>query len=346
MRAMMKRNVNDALDSLRRALSHRVFGFGLRVGAIGVSAWLGGSFLYSVLKRNQEQRPIAQRWLPRRTKITLVECTPDPHDPQTCVFRFSLPNPSDFTGHAVVSSVLLEAQSGARRLYTPISPPDQRGYVDFAVKQKPGGAFTLSLFGMKVGESIHMRNWKKEYQYRPHQCDTIGYVSGGIGITPALQILNEMFRDDSDRTRMELLLASEVFGQTPFFEKLRQIEREHPDRLRLHYNILRTSKNYAETIQKLGLPPERCHTGRIVEEHIRACMPPPSENGKLISHVMVCGPKDLLQPLMGDVRMTSFAPSCYWQAKYRGILRNLGYVKRDVYKFGRSVRNWNADSKF
>jgi cytochrome-b5 reductase len=69
------------------------------------------------------------------------------------------------------------------RPYSPISRPDVKGYVEFAIKKERGGRLTSHIGKLTM-------------------------VAGGSGITPMLQVADEILENPLDLTRISLVFCN------------------------------------------------------------------------------------------------------------------------------------------
>lgn len=127
--------------------------------------------------------------------FTLKQRTQLTHN--TALYRFALDNPSQVVGLPVASCLLTRAPLGTKddgspsfaiRPYTPVSPPDARGYFDLIVKVYPDGKMTQHLHRLQVGDSLDVKGPIVKLPYTPNMKKVIGMVAGGTGITPMLQV--------------------------------------------------------------------------------------------------------------------------------------------------------------
>lgn len=61
---------------------------------------------------------------------------------------------------------------------------------------------------------------------------------------------------------------------------------------------------------------------------IRSLLPPPSSSADSI--ILVCGPPPFMESVSGDKDFSNTPPS---QGELKGILKDIGYSSRMVYKF-------------
>jgi ferredoxin-NADP reductase len=370
-------------------LNHKTLGFLSRfafmTGGIGGAVWLA----YRLLSISQEHKPISQRWAPHHTDIAFIDRTR--LDESDChLYRFALPNAYDYTGHQPVSSVELFFSGGrlgswrwlrpTRRFLTPISHPDQRGVIEFAVKTHNPGFVSQQLLGkLQPGDKITLGRWMKETPYVANAHPEVGFICGNSGITPLLQILQTALGNPDDTTMIRCLYGNKTPERIPFREHLLQLQADHPDRFKIDFvveakgrylshidtqvcKLERASKIIAEKGVKRTQPVsegvrgtrkvyssfeyvdgtdrevtridnERFtgYLGQIDANLIMETMPPPGEGNK----VLICGSAKMINNMSG--RTLPVVHATYVQGFYHGILKELGYARGEVYKFGSTI---------
>eukprot|EP00331_Platyophrya_macrostoma_P035159 CAMPEP_0176461478 /NCGR_PEP_ID=MMETSP0127-20121128/34682_1 /TAXON_ID=938130 /ORGANISM="Platyophrya macrostoma, Strain WH" /LENGTH=219 /DNA_ID=CAMNT_0017853185 /DNA_START=210 /DNA_END=866 /DNA_ORIENTATION=+ len=179
------------------------------------------SAMYSKFCTSQEHKPYAQRWswLTPWVHLTLVERTKIPGTKME-VFRFAFPNATDYAGFEPVSSVRLHSGKvrdfdGIGRWFTPISHPQERGFIEFAIKDADPGRMAARLIHLRVGDTMYMGRWMKEYRHQR----SIQSSQELDGISVALQLAKCITADEADRTRLSVLYCSQS-GHSIAFEDL------------------------------------------------------------------------------------------------------------------------------
>ena len=367
--------------------SHAVLGYSLRVVAVTGVCSAALISVHGMLAGGQEAKPISKRWVPYYTPLRFVERRQEPGT-MVFIYRFALPNPWDYTGHDVISSVELDFRDhwlfSSRRWYTPISHPEQRGFVEFAMKEHIPGCMSWQLKEMKPGDIVYMSRWLKEFHYSPNEFDEIGFIAANSGVTPALQMLNVALADNLDKTKFSLLVLALKPSELPFRKKLLDLQARFPNRLKVsfasktgntepmmmvpapkstefHQAHLNPAKVPLEPRQvpvirpKVTLPPVESQLvggaaadltsvssfntpyydflGSVDRDMILETMPHPRTPR---TKIMMCGPNSLTSFLTG--RTLPLWRHTYWQGWYHGVLKEMGYRRGDVYKFGSTTQ--------
>jgi cytochrome-b5 reductase len=94
------------------------------------------------------------------------------------------------------------------RPYTPTSLDHQKGVAEFVVKSYPDGVVSKYLCELKVGDKVEVKGPFPKLKYSPNMKKSIGMVAGGTGITPMLQVIQEVLRNPDDKTELHLVFAN------------------------------------------------------------------------------------------------------------------------------------------
>lgn len=107
----------------------------------------------------------------------------------------------------------------------------------------------------------------------------LGFVCGGSGITPILQVLRAVLQDEEDKlTEMWLLDANKTELDILCREELDNHASLHGSRLRVHYTLSSPSKDWTSS------------KGRITDEMMKDHLPSPGDNAL----ILVCGPDPMI----------------------------------------------------
>jgi cytochrome-b5 reductase len=305
-------------------LKWKQLGYAPRIGILAACVGSGVFAGYSALMQAQDGYPLAQRW-ERRVPITLVDRIKVCED--TELIRFELPNSYDMTGHDIISSVKLITPYGTARYYTVISPPDQRGYIDFLIKRMHHGRMALELDNFRRGSILFMGNWYKEHRYKANEFEKVGWIASGSGLSPLLSILRVALYDDSDKTKFSLLYFNKDKERTPYYDGLLKLQEDFPDRLQVNFGY--TTKGTHEVAKGE-------YAGNLTQHMIEETMPKPSENCK----IFVCGTEGLTRAAAGKPISWitgNNRTGTYWQGLFSGLLKDMGYSRSQVYKFGYTI---------
>lgn len=109
---------------------------------------------------------------------------------------------------------------------------------------------------------------------------SFGMIAGGTGLTPMLQVISAVLRDEHDSTTtMHLLLANQTEGDILCREQLEKLEKDFPTRFFVNYTLDRPPKGW------------KGHSGFITKEMIDDCLPTAAEGVQ----VLMCGPPPMIK---------------------------------------------------
>lgn len=156
-----------------------------------------------------------------------------------------------------------------------------------------GGKGSQQLDEMKIGDTIEMRGPFGMVEYKGRgvlvhgprktalHVKQIGMIAGGTGITPMLQVLESILRDDHDETRVSLLFANQTEDDILLRKRLEELRKMHPQRfVSLHYTLDRAPQSgwaYSE--------------GFIDANMIQAHLPKASDD----TAILCCGPPPMIK---------------------------------------------------
>ena len=237
--------------------------------------------------------------------------------PNTKEFRVALPSKDSTTGMKTSGFVMIKDKTGedgkfVARPYTPTSLGDQKGHVDFVIKAYPGGKVTGHLWGLRVGDEIEIKGPLPKFKYEPNLKKEIGMVAGGTGITPMLQIIQEVLRNPEDKTKLVLVFANNNLEDILLKDKIDELAAKHPTRFSVTYVVATPPAGW-----KGG------EKGFCTQELLKSKLPAPSPDAL----VFVCGPPGMMNAVSGPK-----TPD-YKQGEVAGLLKALGYVEDQVFKF-------------
>jgi len=236
--------------------------------------------------------------------LKLIEKVVLSHD--TRLFRFELPSPQHCLGLPIGQHIYLSARvSGSLvvRPYTPTSSDEDLGHMDLVVKVyqanvhpkfPEGGKMTQYLESLALGDTIDVRGpsglleyvGKGEFNIKADKKSTadvtrvrrVSMIAGGTGITPMLQLIRAVFRDNNDATELSLLFANQSEDDILLRKELEEIQEEFPARFKLWYTVDRPSEGWAYS------------SGFINAEMIEKALFPPSGDNL----VVLCGPPPMI----------------------------------------------------
>ncbi|ETN83515.1 oxidoreductase NAD-binding domain protein [Necator americanus] len=229
--------------------------------------------------------------------LPLAEKIEISHD--TRKFRFCLPSEKHVLGLPVGQHVYLTAKIDGKlvvRPYTPVSSDDDLGYVDLMIKIDFRGPSGLIVY--KGNGKFAVRPDKKSSPIL-HTFKRISMIAGGTGITPMLQIITAVLKNDDDNTHIRLLYANRSDDDVLCRKELDDLASKHSNKFKVWYTVDQPSPNW------------KFSTGHVNDQMIKEHLSPPSEDAA----VLLCGPPP----------MVNFA--CIPN------LDKLGYDPNNTYKF-------------
>jgi NAD(P)H-flavin reductase len=339
----------------------------------GAAGWLSGK-----MSTYNERLPFAQRWhfFPgsrKWTQITLIDRVKDHEDDTVEIFRFALPNSYDYAGYAPVMSVQLSthnessSEPAIRRWFTPISHPEERGVIEFAIKEADPGRFRTRIRDMRRGDVLFMGRWMKEFQYRPNEHDEIGIIASTGGVSVALQLLKYIEANSAvDHTKLTLLYCTAKEAAIPVRNILEGYVSRNPGQFNVEYNAVhRNAKIKHNVVNEIvdPVPAERLHFGFLGYETLSKVLPPPArpsvyyrkgggravvggdESGKKPNNkLLICVPEVMQSPLCGKVMRignATYFDTRMFGLRWHGLLPELGYSSSEAYRFGYSKQPVN-----
>ncbi|EIN14232.1 cytochrome-b5 reductase [Punctularia strigosozonata HHB-11173 SS5] len=245
----------------------------------------------------------------------------EPCNHNTTKYVFELPE--NAPSKLPVSSCVLFRASDAESLqtkdgkpvvrpYTPTSPSDLPGEMEFIVKRYENGAMSQYLHTLKPGDSLAIKGPLLKFPYKMNEYDEIGMVAGGSGITPMYQVLQHALADPSNKTKFTLLFGNVEERDILLKEEFDKLKKKHPDTF--------------EIIHVLGTPPEgwKGPSGFITKELMQKHFGGPEKQDKI--KILVCGPPAQVAAVAGKKEGMKQGP-------LGGALKELGYEESQVFKY-------------
>ncbi|KAH7289887.1 hypothetical protein KP509_30G022700 [Ceratopteris richardii] len=209
----------------------------------------------------------------------------------TNIYRFTFSD-NEKLGLEVASCLLTRAQIGHKsdgkpnyviRPYTPISPPDSRGYFDLMVKIYPQGKMSSHIGSLKPGDTLEVKGPISKILYKPNMKKNIGMIAGGTGITPMLQIIDAIVNNKDDLTKVSLIYANISPEDILLKEKLDVLAAKNPN-FKVYYTVDKPTSDW------------NGGSGYITKDMVLKGMPTPSDD----TLILVCGPPGMMNHISGD----------------------------------------------
>ncbi|XP_014281123.1 NADH-cytochrome b5 reductase 3 isoform X1 [Halyomorpha halys] len=239
-----------------------------------------------------------------KVPLHLIEIKEISHD--TKIFRFALPSSQHILGLPIGQHIFLSAEingDAVIRPYTPITSDDDVGHMDLAVKVyrknthpkfPAGGKMSQYLEGLEIGSTVDVRGPSGRMKYLGRgvfsmkilrkdpaytvKVNKVSMIAGGTGITPMLQLIRHIVKDNADNTKMALIFANQTEKDILLRDELDEVAKNYPDQLKLWYTVDVAPKDWQYS--------EGFISATMIEEHLF----PPSND----SLVIMCGPPPMV----------------------------------------------------
>ena len=86
--------------------------------------------------------------------------------------------------------------------------------------------------GMKVGDTLECKGPIVKLEYKPNMKASIGMVAGGTGITPMLQVIEEVLRNPADKTKLSLVFGNVTQDDILLKSRIDALAAKHPNQFK------------------------------------------------------------------------------------------------------------------
>ncbi|KAH9854521.1 cytochrome-b5 reductase [Lenzites betulinus] len=198
------------------------------------------------------------------------------------------------------------------RPYTPISPSDKPGELEFLIKRYETGKMSKYFFELQPGDKLSVKGPIPKFEFKINQFEQVGMIAGGSGITPMYQILQYALHDPANKTRFTLIFANVAEKDILLKEHFDALKSKYPQTFNIVYTLDKPGPDWKGTV------------GYVNEDLVSKHLPPANLGEK--AKIFVCGPP-------GQVAAIAGAKAGMKQGELSGILKQLGYTEEQVFKF-------------
>lgn len=240
--------------------------------------------------------------------------------PDTRVLRFALPE-ADMPLNLVPASCFVvryvDKKDGAEivRPFAPINRSDQRGYFDILVNKNENSKMGSYLYSLKDGDRVEVKGPWVQAPIRQNQYRNIGMIGSGTGIASLYQVALHVLSSPQNSTEVSLVYANEKKSDVLLGNELNELRKNH-ELFAPYFMLSKPPSNWMGGV------------GAINKEVIKAILPPPQR--AIDSIILVSGPSSFMTSVCGD-KDGKKVPSPA-SGDLRGLLKELGYLPRMVYK--------------
>ncbi|GAA5842170.1 hypothetical protein JCM9279_002804 [Rhodotorula babjevae] len=247
-----------------------------------------------------------------------------PYNHNTSRFVFDLPDGTS-SGLTVASALVCKASKEGEcvndkgkpviRPYTPVTAPDVEGKLELLIKHYKGGAFTEHIFGLKPGDSVAMKGPIPKHPWKANEYESVGFIVGGSGVTPAWQILQAIDANPQDKTKATLIFANVTEEDILLRKEFEDLAARKPEQFQVHFVLDKPPSGWKG--------PTGYVNSEVVKEAFKKFNTTPESNVK----IFVCGPPGQVKAICGPKK------SMKDQGELTGTLAEMQYKKEQVFKF-------------
>lgn len=234
------------------------------------------------------------------------------------------PNKTDVLGMTTAGMLMVEGKkrdgSGViARPYTPVSRNDTVGKLELVVKDYPDiGNVSSHMCNAKVGSTLSVKGCFTKIDVQPNKWKKVGMIAGGSGITPCLQVAEELLSNPNDTTEITLIFCNQNPQAIFLKDHINALASKSQGRFKVHY-----------CVDKAGvLDFWKGLTGYVTPEMVKTHLPAADGANNII---MVCGPPPMYNAVCGPKKFEEGKPPA--QGEVAGILKDLGFTSDAVFKF-------------
>lgn len=153
-------------------------------------------------------------------------------------------------------NVMAPSEDGGKiikRPYSIASPPCLKGYIDLVWKRVEGGFMTNYLWKLKEGDPLQIQGPLGRFVLKQPLPGRIAFVATGTGIAPFRSMIDQLFKDGTDR-EIWLIFGNRYETDILYDEEWRALAARHPN-FRYLATVSRSKKwtGEKEYVQKMLL---------------------------------------------------------------------------------------------
>lgn len=186
-------------------------------------------------------------------------------------FRFRRPEGFDFdSGQFLFITILIDGEK-KRKHFTISSSPTEKSFIEFTKKIREDHEFSTALDKLQIGDWAYIDGPYGEFTFKG-EFSKIGMITGGIGITPLMSMINYC-TDNGLNTQITLLYGNKSEESIAFGEELSNLEKRNKN-LRIVHTLSRPSDKWTGRRGHVDLQMIKDEIPDYVERVFYVCGPP------------------------------------------------------------------------
>jgi cytochrome-b5 reductase len=216
--------------------------------------------------------------------FTVLKITKVSHN--TKLIRFEL-HPDKSLGLKLGRHITVRADIDGNRVmrsYTPTTSIDQKGYFDLLIKSYEFGKMSSYLTNLQVGQRVEIRGPIGRFQYTVNQYSKMGFIAGGTGITPCLQVIRTILECNEyaeDKTQFVLFYQNRTEEDILLYNEIQALQSKYPSRFVPHYFLSNSMSTTWGTSNTKANHYKGYINAQMISQHLQASQYP---------WVGICGP--------------------------------------------------------
>ena len=134
----------------------------------------------------------------------------EPYNHNSAIYTFALPDANAYLNLPVSSCIMLRGKVDGKDVVRPYTPIDthRKGEVVLLIKSYDKGLLSKYVTQLQPGDTLDFKGPMPKLKYEAGLKRKVGMLAGGTGITPMLQVLEEIARNPKDNTEAHLVVAN------------------------------------------------------------------------------------------------------------------------------------------
>lgn len=206
--------------------------------------------------------------------------------------------------------VLVFDDRGNRKPYSPLYL--SRRHMAFAIKVYPQGTLSTYLQNKNVGDTVVVSETIQKRECRLNEFKNVLMIAGGTGVTPMFQLLREHILSGINTTDFTLLFLNKTDKDAFLLSELETLKKKSNGKLQIIHIFSQGTES-----------PDSQHISGVLTKDMLLTV----TRSKMFEFVCICGPPSLYDSFSGRKKSRTE------QGELTGILKEVGYTEKNVYKF-------------